>query len=327
MSETVIHSNPDQAPGRPAPPPGWDQLERALSAALGVLQEESLVVSARTGNRYVQFSVGSAFGLHAESVSNAYLEEDERLDGGQVAALAALGWSPPARTPEQEEAGQEPRGSPNFHREFPSPVPFEAVARLAVRTLAEVLRVPGPGDLQYTAFDRAGHAIVLPTLRLERTPPRPPSLDPERPPRPHAAFGRLRQRVLAAVRRLAGDSTLELDGDGDVILPLGRRTAVVKAIERPLVVRVYTELASAVEASDALVCRLHELNTRLSLARLVLANGSVFAAIDLPAAPFHSAHLEAARSFLARAADGLAREIREAGAASRSPAGARAVLN
>jgi hypothetical protein len=53
----------------------------------------------------------------------------------------------------------------------------------------------------------------------------------------------------------------------------------------------------------------------------------VFAAIDVPAAPFHASHLETARSILERVADGLAREIRAAGAASEAAAGAGSVLN
>jgi len=327
MKETAVHTNPNPPSGRPAPAAEWDHFERELSGALGVMKDESLVVSTRTGDRYVQFSVGSTFGLHAESVSNAYLEASERLDDEQLAALAALGWSPPARTPEQEKARQEPRGSPNFHREFPNPVPFDAVARLAVRTLVEVLRVPEPGALQYTAFDRAGHAVFLPALGLVRAHPPPPKPAPAGTARPHVAFGRLRQRVLAAARRLAGDGTLELDRDGDVTLSLGRRTAIVKALERPLSVRIYTELASGVEASDALLHRLHEINARLVLVRLVLTNGSVFAAIDFPAAPFQAAHFDAARSVLATVADDLAREVHEAGAASSAGGEARADLN
>jgi hypothetical protein len=296
-------------PAVPAGPsrPEWEDFEQRLAACLALLKEEYLVVSARTGNRYVQFWVEPAQGVHAEAVSNGYLEEGFRLDGGQLAALASLGWSPPASTPEAHDRDPRAAGSPNFHRDFPVPVPWEEVASVAVRTLSEVLRVGGPGELEYKAFDRPGREVVLPALRIARAPPR-GAAAPE-PAAAERALRRLRRRLVTAVRRLPGHGEAVLDGDGDVAVRLGPQPAWVRARPAPLSVRVFTEVAAGVEPGERLLRRLHELNARLPLARLVLAGRSVFAAVDFPAAPFHAAHLVAALSTLRRVASEVGPEL------------------
>jgi len=310
MDETTIRLNLEAPPGQAAPRPRWEDLERDLAAALRVLKDEFLILAGRTGNRYLQFSVQPACGLRAETVSNAYLEASERLDDARLAALAALDWMPPTCKPEDLDREPRPKGSPNFHRDFPNPVPWEAVARLGVRTLTEVLRFSDPSELEYRAFDRPGHEIVLPALRLARG--RPAAHAPAEPPTPEVALGRLRRRVVAAVRRIPGNEQACLDAEGEVGVKLGRDVAVVRVLASPLFVRVYTAVVDEVEASEALVRRLHAINARLPLVRLILANGSVFAAVDFPAAPFHAAHLEAALSTLERVANEVAPQVRKA---------------
>ena len=298
------------AGGRNSPPAGWDAFERSLAAALATLRDEVLVVSTRKGSRYVQFNVRASSGLRAECVSNAYLEEGERLDEAQVAALTALGWSPPTCAPEELASGAGAGRSPNFHRSFPFPVPWEAVARLAVRTLADVLRVEGAA-LEYKSFDRAGRPVLLPGLRLPETPPAPRPA----PPRPSAApapVRSLRRRLLAAARTLSGDGTLDFDRDGDVLIPTGNRTVYARPCESPPLVRVFTEVAGHFPGSEEFQRAVHEINARLWLVRLVVANGIVFAAVDLPAAPLQAAHLAHACEALDAVAGNVARELREA---------------
>lgn len=305
MRENAIQEKRNPACESPAPADGWDDFERDLASALGALKDEVLVVAAH-GNRYVQFMAQPGIGLRAESVSNAYLEPGDRLDDGRLATLAALGWSPPTGTPEEATPQKQPHVSPNYFREFPSPVPFDTVAHLAVRTLIEVLHVASPRFLEYRAFDRAGHTVLLPTIGIARVPE--PLARPIRRTAP--ALPRLRARLLAAVRSITGDGTLGFDKDGDIPVPLGRRVAFVKACDKPLVVRAYCQLAPPGEGDEALVRRLHEINARLALVRLVYANGSVFAAVDLPAAPLSAAHLAASLAMLQRVADEVSRELR-----------------
>src|SRR5512137_500064 len=177
---------------------GWELLEAGLAAALAVLGDEMLVLSARTGTRYVQFASSAGQGLLVETGSNAFLGEREKLDVGQLAALLGLGWSQPTHAPGASEPV--PDGSPNHFRRWRTPVPFADVARLAVRTLVEVLRVGNPGELRYEAFDADGHLVTLPGLGIARVPA--PARRPGKAPQRAAgsAFARLRTRVRAAAR-------------------------------------------------------------------------------------------------------------------------------
>jgi hypothetical protein len=131
----------------------------------------------------------------------------------------------------------------------------------------------------------------------------------------------LRARLLAAARSVTGDGTLGFDGDGDIPVPLGRRIAYVKASDKPLVVRAYCQLAPRGEGDEALVRRLHEINARLALVRLVHVNGSVFAAVDFPAAPFSTAHLAASLAVLQRVADEVSPQLRGAAEPPAAPDG------
>jgi hypothetical protein len=291
----------------------WDAFERELAAALPLLRDECLVLLTREGNRYVQFAGSPERGLFAETVSNAFLAPGDRLDEPQEAALQALGWSPPTHAPDAPSPVPPPAGSPNHFREFPVPFSPLAAARLAVRTLVEVHGVPGPEALWYDASDHEGNAVLLPGLRLR---PRPSSSPRRRrrARRPPAALARLKGQVARAARRVTGLASLEFRGDGDLVLPLGSRTATIRVDTSPCFVRAYAQLAAGVEGDDELPGRAHEVNVRLALARVVLCDGAVYLAIDFPAAPFHADHLAQALSTLGRLADGVARDLGLAGA-------------
>jgi len=318
MDERIEVASGPGAGAVPAGDPGWDLFERELAAALPLLRDECLLLSTREGNRYVQFAGTSGGGLFAESVSNAYLAPGDRLGEPQEAALVALGWSPPTHAPDATSPVPAPAGSPNFFREFAAPFSAAAAARLAVRTLVDVHGVPGPEALWYDAFDHAGNAVLLPGLRV---PPRPSSptraRQPARPP--PAARERLKGQVARAARRITGLAGLAFRDDGDLVLPLGERTATVRVDVSPCFVRAYVQLAQGVEGDDDLPRGAHEVNVRLTLARVVLCDGAVYLAIDFPAAPFHADHLAQALSALARLADGVARDLGLAGCASTTP--------
>ena len=95
----------------------------------------------------------------------------------------------------------------------------------------------------------------------------------------------------------------------------------MKALEKPLAVRCFCLLASGVEVDEPFLRRVHDLNLRLTLARLVLVKGSVFAAIDIPADPFHAAHLAVARAVLEAVANDARRALRLAPDADAPAAG------
>jgi hypothetical protein len=203
-----------------------------------------------------------------------------------------------------------PDGSPNHFRRFRAPVPFAEAARLAVRTLGEVLRVGSPGDLRYRAFDAEGHAVTLPGLGLARVPV--PARRPGKAPRDATvgAFARLRTRVRAAARAATGLGALDYDGDGNLQVPVGDRTGWVRPCDGPLFVRVHVHLLSGVEADEELLARMHEVNARLPLARVIHVDGSVFLGVDFPALPFRPEHLAQAVGTIARLADEVVSDLR-----------------
>jgi hypothetical protein len=283
----------------------WSAFERELAAALSVLKDEILIVSSRTGHRFVQFNASPDEGVFSETVSNGYLAPAEKLTDEQVAALEALGWKAPTHAPGSPSPVPVPQGSPNFFREFPKPVPADEIARIAVRTLAGIHRIPDPSALTYKAFDPQGHTLVLPALHIPRE-PEPPRRKPRkaRPP-----IARLRARVLAAARAAMGDLTLAYDADGDLVVRVGSRVGFVKIREEPTVVRVYVRIAQPEAVDEDLLALLHQMNARMTLCRVVLADGAVFLAVDLPGAPFQAAHLAQAMLGLAGVADDVASDL------------------
>ncbi len=122
----------------------------------------------------MQFAAQGSFGLRAECVGNNYLDEAHALRAGQMSRLRRIGWSDPTGTPEQATPKLQPEGSPNFFRDFDRPVPYDEVARMAVRSLTEVFEIPHPGYLMYKAFDKDQRTILVPTLGLKREEAAPP---------------------------------------------------------------------------------------------------------------------------------------------------------
>ena len=133
----------------------WPPFEKALASALAKLEEDQfLVISAKRGDRFVQFAGQGSFGMRAETASNGFLPKSEQLDDEQIKALGALGWSSPTGTPETSTPETEPDGSPNFFRDFAQPVRHEAIAELAVRTLRRSCgcRIPGSWNTKRSAM-------------------------------------------------------------------------------------------------------------------------------------------------------------------------------
>jgi len=313
MNERTVHEVANESPAALAPLSGWEAFEQALAAALSVLADESLIVSARVGNRFVQFNACPDEGVFCESVSNAYLDPAEKLDEGQVAALLSLGWAGPTHAPDSPSPVSAPKGSPNFFREFPNPYACAEIAHFAVRTLTEVLRIPSPDDLEYKAFDDSGHGVTFPVLPIDPVQAPPPRAKAPPKRKGPTEFARLRARVLAAARDGSGLGSLEYDDDGDLQISIGSRTGWIRPCERPFYVRVHVHLLANVEADEEFLARMHEVNSRLPMARVIYKGGSAFLGVDFPAVPFRPEHLNQAVTTLARLADEVLKEIRASG--------------
>jgi hypothetical protein len=310
MNERTVQSVASEFPPPPAQAPGWDAFETSLAAALSVLEEEFLVVSAKVGNRFVQFNVCPEEGVFAETVSNAYLGPEEKLDAGQLAELLSLGWAAPTHAPDSPDPIAAPKGSPNHFREFPRPYSCADVARFAVRTLTGPLHVASPADLEYKAFDDEGHPVTLPSLPIERLPLPPLRAKAPVKPRGPTELDRLRAKVLAAARAGTGQGSLAYDDDGALHVPVGNRMGWIRPYERPQYVRVHIHLLSDVEGGEELLAQIHDVNSRLPVVRVIYRNRSLFLGVDFPALPFRAEHLTQAVMLLAQFADDVLEELR-----------------
>ncbi len=304
-------------PPEPRPPhPDWGAFEQALVSTLSVMKDEFLILSVKATGRYVQLHVSPADGVHAEAVSNDYLPENDRLTAEQVTALGDLGWTMPTPAPD----GSGPKAVSNFVRTFPSPFSCAEVARLVVRTLAEIHHATGPDALEYKAFDEPGTTVYLPALRLNLVQESPTRPRPRRTRRPVGPFDRLKRELLRAARQATGLGSLEYDENGWINLPIGNRMGFARASATPTYVRVHLHLRAGLEADEELLARLHAVNGNLPLVRVVVLEGIVDLGVDFPAEPFVPAHLQQAMSALARMADDVEKDLFGPQAPAEAPA-------
>jgi len=302
----------------------WADLERGLAATLPALGQAHLVISTEVGNHYVQFAADPEDGLRAEVVSNAFLEPDLRHTSSQMAALLELGWNKPTHPPDAPKGVRVEHGSPNYYLDFKPPVPWDEIARLAVKTL-QVIGVAEPSALEYTAWDDQDRPLSLPALRLNSRTPRPvrhrPKSAPSRPA-PKAsklppAVQEAKAKLLAAVRVFSANNSLKYDDDGEVPLRIGASHGWARFVEQPLVVKLYCVMARDVEKSEALLRRLHEINAEWLIVRLVLAGHTIYAAADFCADPFCVEHFTSCCSALLAMEHEHGEELRSKAAATK----------
>lgn len=273
----------------------WPAFEQKLARVLATLEEDQyLILNVKHSNRYVQFAAQGAFGLRAETTSNGFLAKTEVLESRQIEALLALGWQPPTGQAAESTRENAPDGSPNFFCDFPAPLDAAAVARLAVQTLAEILRVPHPRFLEYEAFGDQGQ-FDLPLLDLKQR----SNQDGKSNPEP------LQSRLLETLRQATSITDLEYDDDGDIGIRYGSAVIFATIVGDSALVRYYTPLLKDVEESVALLARLNDINARLALAKLVYQNGLIFIVLDLPAQPFQPDPVVRGFRQICAVADGL----------------------
>ena len=294
-------------PRRKAPLGAWPAFESKLAEALAVLEEDQyLVITEKRGWAYVQFAAQGSFGLHAECVGNNYLDEAHALRAGQMTALRRIGWSSPTGTREEILASRRTDGSPNFFRDFDRPVPYDAVARMAVRSLVGVFEIPHPACLHYKAFDKSERSILIPTLGLMREPPAPPRETPSA-----TTIEGLRDLVLKAVRKASGNADLEFAEDGDLPLRFGSAAVRVRVLDDPPCLRVFSAILENVEVNDRLVNRVDKLNSEVRFVRFFVLDGTVFAATEMFTSPFVAEHVASAYLQLGSLADEYGRVLQK----------------
>ena len=262
----------------------WPPFAERLAAALSKLEEDQfLIISVKNSNRYVQFSAQGSFGMRAETTSNSYLAKPEKLNKQQIAVLIEAGWNDPTGGPKAATPEMDPDGSPNFFVDFPAPVSFEAVAKLAVQTFSEILRVPHPGSLQYEAFGQGDQVLAVPDLGLKRAAPAPD----------RGAQKDLPQLLLATLEAQTKLTGLEYDEDGDIAIRFGSAIVFIRLTDDLPCVRFYSRLLHGVDEGDSasIYARLNDMNVREPLMRLALLGDSIYAISEICAEPFVKDHV------------------------------------
>lgn len=275
----------------------WPQFTTALAANLGALEEDHcLVISRKDRPWFVQFAAQGSFGMRAELVSNSYLDDADDIADESIAKALALGWGSPTGDPDTATADLDPDGSPNYFRDWPHPVAFIDVARMAVDTLADVLAAPHPGTLTYTAFTAGGMQLLLPGLglKLEGAQPSDDGAAPASPPPGRGVLGaaEVSRQLLELVRALSGNDELDVDPDGDIPLQYGTAMVFVRVLDDPPIVRVFSPVLSEARAGIALVGAVNELNgQQLFVKWAVHEETVVVASMDLFGDPLTIEHV------------------------------------
>jgi len=276
----------------------WKAFADRLAAALAALgEDQNLILVVEHRHRFVQFTGSGTSGLRAEAVSNAYLADTDQLTGHQVAALVAGGWRRPTHAPDASKSEKDPAGSPNFFADFDAPVPFEAVADFAVRTLFQVFEVAHPDQLVYNAFHTEGGQLSLPDLCRREAQQADSAAESE------SSFA---QALLAAIREVTGFGDLEFDRDGDICLPLrGSQVVFVRRLGATPFVRIWSPLVRGVDETTDLLVQLNSLNASAGLVRFSVYDGAVFAEADVAAEPIVAKHVDLALRRFCGATDGV----------------------
>jgi len=258
--------------------PSWEEFEERLASVLGRMQATSyLVISAPTSDEhssyYVQFAQAGRPGFLAEAVSNHYLSGTAALSPAQEEQLGDLGWQWPTLGSDRDA---------NFSRQWPMPVPFAEVARLAVRTFREVYGVPNPSVLTYRSFAKGGRPFAQPTLGIDPTPKE--NVRPESEP-VVPTTEELKPLVEAAVKRFLDADVVHYDEQGDIPIRMGSALVFVRVVDaKPPHLAIFSPVLWGIRATPELFEALNELNTRIRFGRVFWTGREVMAALELPAA-------------------------------------------
>jgi hypothetical protein len=258
-----------------APDPGWDELERRLSAALATMSEETYLLlttlpDAEDRAFYVQFAWGQGT-LRSEAVGSAYLPAGHPLSKSQESRLTRMGWKRP-------EPHQPTR---NFYREDDHPVPYAEAAARGIRTLRDVYGVGSPEDLRYQY--RSFQDDAVPPLDLGIEPQeRASTAVSSRGARPAGA--ELRELVEAGLRQWLMVSELVTDQDGDYPCRSGSAMVFVRMVDGvPPFVTVFSPILRDIDLSPALLTALNDLNVRIRFGRVFWVQRQVLVMAEITA--------------------------------------------
>src|SRR5207248_1207112 len=218
------------------------------------------------------------------AVGNGSLPDGYRLDRHQIAALVALGWSPPGVVP----------GSGDEFGMLGSTGEAARTAVTVARTLRDVYGAPHPAFVTYIARDPHDKPVEIPVLGTAR---------------PLLATGEdkavdlsrldeddglpLAERVTVVVAGLLKTTpeALQVDSDGDIGIRSGSAMVFVRVRDNPPLVDVFSPVLTEVEMSEKLYVRLSELTNRMPIGRLYCTTDTVWASVPVFGRDFQATHL------------------------------------
>jgi hypothetical protein len=234
------------------------------------------------------------------AVGNGSLPEGYRLDRHQVAALVALGWSPPGVVP----------GSGDEFGLIGSTGEAAGTAVTVARTLRDVYGAPHPAFVTYVARDPHDKIVEIPVLGTAR-----PlagiaegAVDLAGLAEDHeGADLPLAERVTAVVAGLLKTTpeALQVDTDGDIGIRSGSAMVFVRVRDNPPLVDVFSPVLTEVELTEKLYVRLSELTNRMPIGRLYCTNDTVWASVPVFGRDFQATHLMLAVQVMTGLADEL----------------------
>jgi hypothetical protein len=250
----------------------------------------------------VTLEVGEDGHLLALGVGNSSLPEGYRLDRHQVAALVALGWSPPGVVP----------GSGDDFGLVGSTSEPRPIAVTIARTLRDVYGAPHPAFVTYVARDAHDVPVEIPVLATAR-----PlmgggrttdgTVDLAALDEDEAAGLPLADRVTTVVAGLLKTTpdALQVDSDGDIGIRSGSAMVFVRVRENPPLVDVFSPVLTEVELTEKLFMKLSELTNRMPIGRLYCTSDTVWASVPVFGRDFQATHLMLAVQVMTGLADEL----------------------
>jgi hypothetical protein len=248
----------------------------------------------------VTMEIGENGTLLALAVGNSSLPEGYRLDRHQVAALVALGWSPPGVVP----------GSGDDFGLVGSTSEPRLIAVTIARTLRDVYGAPHPAFVTYVARDTHDALVEIPALATARPlagKATDGSVDLSPLGEDEATDLPLADRVTTVVAGLLKTTpdALQVDSDGDIGIRSGSAMVFVRVRENPPLVDVFSPVLTEVELTEKLFMKLSELTNRMPIGRLYCTSDTVWASVPVFGRDFQATHLMLAVQVMTGLADEL----------------------
>ena len=302
------------------PAPTWGEFEGRLASVLSQMAVDTYLVLSTPideggSTYYVQFAQGGRAGFLAEAVSNAHLAGNRAMSPAQEEQLGDLGWQSPAPRAKRDL---------NFSREWPMPVPWEEVVRLAMRTLREVYGIESPGELRYRRFAKGGPDFAEPDLGIRAEAPGAPRQGglPG-----HPSLAELQPLVESALKAFLQVDELPRDKDGDIPIRAGSAVVFVRTRDgTPPTVQIFSPIVRDIDGRPAVLQALNDVNSTISIGRVFWIARVIVVATEVAAVGITQDHLAFACLQLGGLADRLDDELRVR-LATAGPEGERILVN